>query len=249
MVNNSKLINRAIFLDLDGVLFDTLKEAYCVSTLTASNKRSISGIDFKSEHFRIFKKYRFLINCAADYYDLLKLIDKKLEDRKTDIATDFKSRSNIDSLDKRLFEKRFLKTRRYIRAKYSKYWLSLNTPYNFLYKISEIMKDMRKTFFIITTKDKETVLHLLKIHKINFPRNNIYDGKYYKRFASKGEIVKFIIDKYRIHKSIIIDDSRDHLFSCSGIKGLVKIHAGWGYASVDNNSENEKQAIYKIKKH
>ncbi|MDD4979819.1 MAG: hypothetical protein PHC54_00905 [Candidatus Omnitrophica bacterium] len=248
MANKSKVIDKAIFLDLDGVLFDTLKEAYCVSTLATTNKRSIGSINFESEHFKIFKKYRFLINCATDYYDLLKAIDKKSEDRSIDIARDFRLHCNIDSLEKQIFEKRFLKARRYIRVKYPKFWLSLNTPYNFLYKISEIIKEAKPPFFIITTKDKDTVLQLLKVHKVNFSSDNIYDGKYYKRFNSKGGVVKFIIDKYRVRKSLIIDDSRDHLCSCGGITGLVRIHAGWGYVLTDNNSECEKEAIYKIKK-
>lgn len=233
MPNNSRVIDRVIFLDLDGVLFDTLKEAYCVGMLTATNRRSLVGTDFKSEHFKIFKRHRPLIKCAADYYDLLKSI----------LSTD-----NFNFSNKQAFEKRFFRTRRYLRRRYPKYWFSLNAPYKFLYKISQIIREARKNFFIITTKDKGTVLELLKRHKINFCGDNIYDGQYYKRFASKGRLIKSIIDKYRVRNAIMIDDSRQHLSSCTGIKGLTRIHAKWGYTSPDDNSKSAREAIYKIQK-
>ena len=44
-------MNSMVFLDFDGVLFDTVKEAYAIAMLTHSQAKSIKEIDFNSHHY------------------------------------------------------------------------------------------------------------------------------------------------------------------------------------------------------
>ena len=117
-MSHHKVINKAVFLDLDGVLFDTVKEAYCISTLTAKKAESIRDISFKSEHFRIFKTYRFLITCAGDYSYLLSAIEKKMKNKKIDVEKEFAVQSKLKSEENKRFEKLFFEVRREIKNNY-----------------------------------------------------------------------------------------------------------------------------------
>ena len=50
----NKMLKRAVFLDFDGVLFDTVKEAYCVSMVALDKAADISGVNLDSPHFQVF---------------------------------------------------------------------------------------------------------------------------------------------------------------------------------------------------
>lgn len=56
-----------IFLDFDGVLFDTVREAYAVAVISSGRYNSIDEIDFEAEHYQNFKKLRYLIAPAWNY--------------------------------------------------------------------------------------------------------------------------------------------------------------------------------------
>ncbi|MBM3251160.1 MAG: hypothetical protein FJZ11_00060 [Candidatus Omnitrophica bacterium] len=242
------MAKKAVFLDFDGVLFDTIKEAYCISLITGNMAKAIGSIKFDSKHFKLFKKYRFLIGCAQDYYYLLELIGAKMADKRIDVQKIFELRRNPESEGCRKFKKRFFGIRKYIKEKYPDYWLSLNKPYNFLYGIAGLIENNKDKFFIITTKDRETVLRLLNINKIGFKKDNIYDEKFYRKFNSKSHIIKFIKTRNFIKESIFVDDSKMHLRSCESIAGLDTVQAGWGYTSRSNGSSSEKEVLSKIKK-
>lgn len=241
-------IDRAVFLDLDGVLFDTVREAYCVATLAAQIFRDVRKIDFCSRHFRLFRLHRSLIKSAGDYYYLLKAIDKKFGDNKTDIVKEFKRLHGKNPEALRSFKKKYFEKREYLKDNNYGYWLSLNIPYGFLSLLLPVMKDKEKFFFIITTKDKETVAHLLSAHNIAFCKSNIYDNRSYEHLDSKGDIIRSIKAKYGIRRALFLEDSKEHLSSCGRIKGLRLVHAGWGYARRDNCSHSGKEALSEIKK-
>ena len=65
-------INRAVFLDFDGVLFDTVREVYTVSMMALDPSNRISDIDFGSKHFEKFNQLRYLIGPAWNYYYAMK---------------------------------------------------------------------------------------------------------------------------------------------------------------------------------
>ena len=60
-----------IFLDFDGVLFDTVREAYAVVSISSGRYNSIDEIDFETEHYQNFKRLRYLICLKAWYIYLL----------------------------------------------------------------------------------------------------------------------------------------------------------------------------------
>ena len=46
--------DRAVFLDFDGVLFDTIREVYAVSMIALDSSTNIKDINFDSKHFEKF---------------------------------------------------------------------------------------------------------------------------------------------------------------------------------------------------
>lgn len=246
--NRSNIIHKAIFLDFDGVLFDTVKEAYCVCMFTKGWAKSPRDLDFKSAHFKIFKNYRFLITCAGDYHYLLEAIDKKIKNNRVNIKKEFTLQLKPGFKGRGLFEKTFIEKREYIKNNYFKYWLSLNEPCSFLRKIAKIINKRREYFFIITTKDRKTVSRLLRRNKVKFLEGNIYDRKCYKKFVSKGRIIEFIKNKHHITRGIFLDDSKEHLSSCGRIGGIITVEAGWGYTFSPNAHNNEGEVLGSIKK-
>jgi len=229
-------LEKAVFLDFDGVLFDTVKEAYCLCLFATKRVKSIKEIDFNSRHFRDFKKNRFRINCAADYCHLLERIGKN------------EGNGPASPTDRDIFEKGFLTTRSHLKRNNFDYWLSLHRPYGFLLSLAGVIKANKKNFFIISTKDKDSILKLLEINGFSFIQDNILDRVFYKKFNTKGNIVKFLTSKYFIKESILIDDSHDHLSSCGDIKGLEILQAGWGYCLRGDNTYKQGDALIKIKK-
>ena len=74
-----KYKKKLVLFDLDGVLFDTVKEAYCVSMIALGKASGISGVNLDSPHFREFHRFRFLVGPAWNYYYLVSLINEKLD--------------------------------------------------------------------------------------------------------------------------------------------------------------------------
>jgi len=248
MTKAVKVIDKGIFLDLDGVLFDTAKEAYCLCALTLNRARSPKEVNFSSRHFKIFEKYRFLINCAADYYYLMKNIDEKIDRITIDVREEFEKLRTVALPEACEFEKNFLAKRRYVKDNHYADWISLNAPYAFLSKVRSLIKKNKDKFFVITTKDEETVLKLLEINGVEFLKKNILGRKAFRKFGSKGKIIRFIKDKHKMRRSIFVDDSKEHLSSCADINGLKLVHAGWGYVASEDKSFNQTEVIAEIQK-
>lgn len=234
-------IDAAVFLDFDGVLFDTVREAYCVAMLASGRARSAGDIDFGSGHYGQFRRYRFLITRASDYYHLLKAIDGK-----SDIEREYNSSLGSDAGGEKEFSRRYFAERNRLKSGDQGYWLSLNMPYGFLHSIKEAIRKRPEVFFIITTKDKDTIVALLKIHKIRFYSRNIFSLSAADRFKSKGEAIRFVCEKYAVRKGLYIDDSRYHLSQVSGVSGLDTLYAGWGYLPDSESAVSEPEALKRI---
>ncbi|MDK2047646.1 hypothetical protein [Aliarcobacter butzleri] len=105
-----------IFLDFDGVLFDTVREAYSVAVITSSKYNSIDEIDFETEHYQNFKKLRYLISPAWNYKYLLDELEQNKDLIK--IKNNFlNSISNASQKDYEEFENNFFSVRNYLKKK------------------------------------------------------------------------------------------------------------------------------------
>jgi hypothetical protein len=234
-------MKKAIFLDFDGVLFNTVKEAYIVSVMTYKQIIDIEKITFKTQEYTLFFKYRYLIGPAWNYkYLLNQIYENKFvcpHKYKEDIE-------NAEISDYQLFEIEYFKNRKFLIDNYYSFWLSLNETYPFLKKIVEMFS--LKFFIIISTKDKYTILKLLEEHQIDFPCEYIYDKNDYKKTGSKAKIILDIMSKYDITKSLFIEDSDVHIEKCKCIKNLKILKPEWGYVNKKSSISSEIEILEEI---
>lgn len=241
-------LKSGVFLDFDGVLFDTVKEAYVTCLFCTCKINAIDEVKYESSDFKIFKKYRYLITQAWNYFYLLKIIKSINDgDEKSIEAEYLSSIAEAKAPDYREFEIKFLETRRRLKTEYEEFWLTLNTPYNFLSDIADFINKHTDKFFIITTKDIDTVSKLLKINIQSFNLRNIYDKTYFDKFKTKSAVIRNIMKEYSMEDAIFVDDSIFHVSDCDDLNGLKIFQPEWGYVKPGSKAFSEKDIVIQIK--
>lgn len=229
-------MDKILFLDFDGVLFDTVDEAYQVCI----NTKLFRGKILPLNSLFLFRKYRPFVGPAWNYYYIIYSIINNTPLRNID---DFYLTDEV-----RKFEDDFFATRARIQKNYSN-WLKYNKKYPFLDELKQII-DKNIQVYIITTKDKKTVKDLLNNYKIDFIDNEfILDKNSFYKFGSKKEIILNVL-KNKNYKALFIDDLYSHLKLCENIKNLKLIQADWGYIDEYNTSQylfNEDESLEAIK--
>lgn len=226
-----------IFLDFDGVLFDTVREAYAVAVISSGRYNSIDDIDFETVHYQNFKKLRYLIFPAWNYKYLLEKLE--LTEDINLIKNNFlNSISNASKKDYEEFEKIFFRTRNYLRKDHYEKWFRLNVPFPFLSKIEFLFYEYKHLVYIVTTKDKSTVLKLLSLEGVEFDEARVFDKEDYEKFGSKKSIIESLI--LQNTQSMFIDDSDKHIQDCSQIVGLKCFQPEWGYVGLESPTHNHK---------
>jgi phosphoglycolate phosphatase-like HAD superfamily hydrolase len=233
------MLKRAVFLDFDGVLFDTVKEAYCISMVALSNALDISDVNMEAPHFHEFHRYRFLVGPAWNYLYLLPLINEKLDYPSFDLESVFRDAIRNQNLDKhRTFEKLFFNARNVFREKDFDKWLSLVKPYPFVASLRGLMKNHLENFFLITTRDRSSTLQILEAYDLEFLRDNVFGKEKYGISNSKKDIIYHLIEDHQVEEAIFIDDFEGHLLACDAIENLVSIQARWGYVAPEKREDN-----------
>ncbi len=232
-----------IFLDFDGVLFDTMKEAYVVATIAIGKYSTMDGVDFNTEYYKKFKKLRYLIAPAWNYKYLLEELEasQNLDTIKYNFMEKIKLVSKIDYAN---FEDKFFNTRDNLKNNYYNKWLDLNPPFPFLDEIKFLFLEFKDVLYIITTKEKSTVLKLLSLQNIKFNKNRVFDRRDYQKFGSKKNIIQSLLDKDT--KSLFIDDSDKHIKDCTKIEGLRCFQPSWGYVSLDSQTVSSQIILNEI---
>jgi len=239
-------MNSMVFLDFDGVLFDTVREAFVTATIASNKAASMQNIDFDTHHYREFLKYRYLVGPAWNYKYLIDLI---CLGQYTDFEKNYRNLiESANNQDISKYEENFFNARKKLKTLHPIEWLSLNKPYPFLNLIKQLLIDQMDCFTIVTTKDKETVKNLLLTEGLNFSGYQIYDKEDYSLYQNKAELIKNIINMGNIENALFIDDNDDHLNKCRKIQSLGLCQPSWGYVGPsDNNVMSEKQVIDKIR--
>ena len=135
-------------------------------------------------------------------------------------------------------KKIFFQERKRIRETDHDNWLSLVSPYHIIDDIRGLVSKFRGRFFLVTTRDKESVLDLLNLYRLDIPESNIFAKKEYALHNSKAKIIQDLINKHKIKESLFIDDLEEHLLACESIEGLSVIQAAWGYVAPDKKKNN-----------
>jgi hypothetical protein len=231
--------NRLVFLDFDGVLYNTATEAYTVISICSGLIESIEELNLNTAHYQEFIKYRFLVGPAWNYKYMLEYMGESDFQAKFENAVVKATKEDYAS-----FENIFFKVRKILQNENYIEWLKLNKPYTFLGNMKEIINKNLDNFFIITTKDKATVLKLLEFKGVKFNKSQVYDKEYFEKYSSKSKIIKHIMCTQNTNKAIFVDDSKNHLKDCIGIENLLLFQASWGYISQQDEGVRDEKYIY-----
>ena len=232
-------ISRAVFLDFDGVLFDTVREAYVISIVALGRSGRVADIDFNSKYFRKFNQFRYLIGPAWNYYYLTQAIDKAIAHSAVDLEVEYiKSMNQWAQGAHRSFEKSFFQARKRLKETDHDYWLSLISPYKIVKNIRGLMSEFRGKIFLVTTRDRESVLDILSFYNVDIPDSNIFAKNEFVLHKSKANIVQDLINKHQIEGAIFIDDLEEHLVACEAIENMSTLQATWGYVAPEKKEDN-----------
>lgn len=218
-----------VFIDFDGVLFNTVKEAYVVTSIVMNKYTCIDDVVFDTDYFKYFLKYRYLVGPAWNYQYIWELLSIDGLSEYEQFYQNLISRAEYGDYNK--FENLFFSTRDQIKLNKFDKWIQLNEPYDFLRLIKHNLIKNNENFFIVTTKDKATVKELLNLEEISMSDNFIYDKIDFDRYKSKFNIINSIMKSRNIDKAIFVDDSAEHLNKCRKIQNLSIYQASWGYTS------------------
>tara|TARA_Y100000294_G_scaffold130888_1_gene123172 strand:- start:390 stop:1076 length:687 start_codon:yes stop_codon:yes gene_type:complete len=213
---------KALFLDVDGVIIDSIDECYLISSEVyfKNFKTRIPAPETKA----LFYQHRGLVRPVYQYMVLFQAIESIQQGNGSDIEQKFfelDQSSQVD--DNNRFENLFFGLRKKYQADLT-FWIKINPLTPFGQTIKE--KHLPNTFFI-TTKDKVSVEHISKHYSIKV--DGIFDKEIYSSLGSKGKIItNFLNDHNDYDSAVFVDDAVEHLDSVDDSR--IKCYfANWGY--------------------
>ena len=229
-----------VFIDFDGVIYDTVKEAYAIACLTFERITELSEVRFDTEHYSEFYQQRYLISPAWNYHYLWGWLKS---DRAFSFETVLPRTPNDEA---RLFMSKFFKVRETQRKCNWDEWLKLNTLYSGAEKFIGMMNDYPSIFDVVTVKDRDTVIDLLERGGL---KNSIciYSNDDFEHYGSKSKCIEAIMRDQKVKKAIFIDDTSKHLDDCSRLENLELSQALWGYVRPEERQNNIDSVIKKLR--
>lgn len=236
-----------IFLDFDGVLCDSVKEAYILTRFAYKNIDVKQPID--TEDYQIFRKYRFLVSNSWQYYILADVLENFSYQDADFIESRYRyivSQGKTDECNE--FNNKFLAKRKELMENDFKFWNSLETPTNFLQELKKILSQAdNSSFAILSTKNKEAIIKKFKFWGIEFDANLIFDKKDLENL-SKGEFIRQYLDSHSdIDEAILVDDNEDNINSCASVENLKACLTSWGYLKSPKDKMSEEEVLEIIK--
>lgn len=226
-------MEKKIFLDFDGVLFDSVNEG-CLLTFQAKHGVAPLGL-IGSEYNKRFRQYRYLTKPTWQYFYLDRGICESFYDINFDIEKYFYRKINDEFAYEasKSFHEKYYQLRHEMMELDIEEWLDFFIPYPFLKHVAPLLRRFHKNFVILTYKNKGPVTVLLNRH-IGSSDVEIIDKDALKD-TSKAEVIKKYMDAHEIESAIFVDDSKDLLEECEGIKNLELIQPNWGYIEPQKN--------------
>lgn len=225
------------FLDFDGVLFDTAKEAYLLARYAFYGVSPFEEIN--NAEYQKFYQNKYLVTNSWQYYYLMKSLEfEKIEKKFNQFI---KNRINDDLI----FDKKFQTCRKDLMQNHFDFWNSLDKPYPFFDEFKKLQNSLN--IIIVSTKNQKAIYERLKQLDFNLPLEKIIGKEILEHYKSKGEFLNEYITKNNIQSAIFVDDSQENLYSCKNIKGLELFLASWGYSNPKYIGKNCDEIIKIIK--
>ncbi len=236
-------MKKILFLDFDGVLFDTIKEVYLINRCIKTGQGFFEPVVERS--YKLFSKYKYLVyNIWMFYYYNLLLFNNTKEE---DIVLQYKNLiANRNKEKEEEFCRKFLQLRTDLINNHYDFWQSLETPYQFFLDIKELFKKKQIDIVVASKKNKSSIIKRFKEYDFNLDENKIFARDELDKFNSKGEFFENYMKKNNYQKALFVDDNINNINSCKNYPQIETILALWGNCEPNSDGCNQKEAIEKI---
>lgn len=219
-------MSKVIFSDFDGVLFDSVKEAYILSRYAYDN------IDFKEiiqeSEFQFFRKYRYLITHSWQFYIIFKLIKQKINDEEFELLY-YNLLSEKVKKEAFKFDEKYVRGRELLLKTDYTFWDDLDIPFDFFYELKKLSEQIDYKVYVLTNKKRLPVLNKLK--KYGAENIILFAQEDLIKYKNKAEFINEYIYINKIKNAILIEDSIDNINDCEKYKNIKTILVDWGYIS------------------
>ena len=198
---------RTLFVDFDGVLYDTLKEAFVLCRYVCDGIDLFTSIE--QDVYKMFYKYKFLVYHSWQYLYLWRAIKS---DNIQQTYNTLLTQRDLQAEDK--FETEYLKARKDLINNHPEYVDKLEEKFPFL--------DMLQTL-----KNKYDIIILSRKNTFAIERKNtgfkIIGKEELSNVENKSDFIAEYMKKNHIEKAYFIDDNSHNLTPCKNIPNLTCI--------------------------
>ena len=232
-------MSSVIFSDFDGVLFDSVKEAYLLSRYAYDSIDAAEPID--QNEFNLFRNFRYLITHSIHFYYIWKLLKEKtneniFEDKYYKLLSDKSLNRQAE-----IFDEKYVNYRINLIENNYEFWSNLDKPYDFFFDFLNLANTNSAKFVIVTNKKRKPVED--KLVKFNAQNITLIANEDLKKFRNKSELIENYISENQITKAIFIEDNRHNLDLCKRIKNLTPVLADWGYIAPHQKGKTKQEVI------
>jgi len=203
-----------IYIDFDGVLFDSAPEVYSICQLI-SVKHAGYRTDIDYEEFLQFRR------SVTDAWQFNRLYTTK---RHRTVDTNFLLDAERLSVDDMAFEQQFFAMRQDLDS------LSEGaepTPYDFFHEIKSLLKNNACYFKIISTRNEKSIINILLKYEIS--EVEVIGRESLKAYSSKNAFMEKVASFNEGNSlNVFIDDMSEHLEGLESSIDLL-IQPDWGY--------------------
>lgn len=229
-----------VFSDFDGVLFNSVKEAYILSRYAFDDIEFHNSIN--QQEFKLFYKFRYLITHSWQFYYIFELI-KENTPLETFETKYYSLLRNLDKSNALIFDKKYVAGRQLLLKQDYQFWDNLDTPYEFFYKL----KNLSETHKVIILTNKKRLPVENKLKKYNADKFKLFANEDLKNFKNKADFISNFMQEHKIQKSILIEDSIDNLRDCQKYENIKPVLVDWGYISPTAKGKSLDEIIWEIK--
>ncbi len=227
-----------VFLDFDGVLFDTLKEAFVLCRHVYLGTDIFAPIE--PDLYSKFYRYKFLVFNSWQYFYLMKVLTEydKLSDKEFVSKYNYYINNRLRA-EEDVFEKSYMEKRKWLIENYPDYVDKLEEKFPFMDMINTLDK-VKYDIVIVSRKNSFAIRRKGIDYKI-------VGKEELANVINKSEFLETYMKKHNPEKAFFVDDNSHNLIPCKDIKNLTCILAGWGNIGIDEVGYTQEQAFDLIK--
>ncbi len=232
--------DKIIFLDFDGVLFDTLKEVYLINRAIYLGTSYLE--DVETDTYKLYSKYKYLVYNIWMFYYYNKIIFSS-KDENTIEEQFFNAIQNRNLKKEEEFCEQFLKTRRDLANNHFEYWKNLEIPYDFFFEIKKLHQK-GANIAIVSKKNKNAILERFKTYDFNLDEKFVFAREILDKYKSKIKFMEEYMDKNNFKQAIFVDDNQNNLDYNN--EKIFSILALWGNCPPNVKGCNQKSTLEKV---